>query len=107
MKVCEYLLGPALMSKHSKEHFIITNFMVTVYLLMRKAGGKVKNHQFVSKIFYLRLEVCTLRYCGSFEGEWKEGKRHGKQTKYWNGNGWISNRYYENDICKSMTQVDR
>ena len=42
---------------------------------------------------------------GKREGEWKEGKRHGKQTKYWNGNGWISNRLYNMDKCESMTQV--
>ena len=36
---------------------------------------------------------------GRREGEWKEGKRNGKQTKYYNGNGWISNRIYELDKC--------
>ena len=25
--------------------------------------------------------------------------------KYWNGNGWISNRLYNMDKCESMTQV--
>ena len=42
---------------------------------------------------------------GKREGEWKHGTRHGKQTKYWNGNGWVSNRLYENDKCKGMFEV--
>ena len=31
--------------------------------------------------------------------------RNGKQTKYWNGNGWITNRLYDSNKCLEKYEV--